>query len=217
MSRRTILQNAIAEVAAKWAHINTLAKTVNITFEGDSNTSAEGHGAPIGQEWPTILMQRLGEGTWKNLASGGATMAQEGLQRQAQVDATFIDDPSVLNILMFWLGSNDMKRLETHASELFSVCMSYISRRRHLVIPLTILPRWSSSTPPSFEANRQQLNALWRSSGLIICDVAMDSRIGDAGDQYDAMFYKDGVHLNADGHQIPAAEADRIIVGLTGV
>ena len=40
--------------------------------------------------------------------------------------------------------------------------------------------------------------------GFVIADVAADTRIGDDGDEDDATYYVDGVHLNDTGYGIVA-------------
>lgn len=192
------------------ARVETLSRRIMFAVEGDSLSTDIGGGS-----YPEQLVALLGEGEIVSFAVGGSTLQYDLPTREAQLDQAF--DVEALNVLLLWPGSNDLKQFETPPEVLYALYLDYVSRRvarGWKVIAFTILPRWSPTTPASFEPNRQAFNALLRASGLTLVDVAADPRIGDAGDNLDTTYYTDGVHQNAAGKLIVAELAAPVIENL---
>lgn len=177
-----------------------------VVFEGDSLTSGP-NGAPE-QAYPAQAMDLLGgRYVWRNRGGSGQTLVDMAR------DAALIDhEPrQPVNILVLWGGTNDL-RFGASADEVYSRIESYARARRatgYRVLVLTILPRSNSTTPEGFEIQRQALNARlrasWRDFADMLIDVAADPRIGDAGDELDARYFTDRLHMTPLGYSLIAA------------
>lgn len=76
-----------------------------------------------------------------------------------------------------------------------------------IVVP-TILPRSNSGTPGNYEVDRITINSWLRTNavslGIVIADIAGNALIGDAGDETNATYYSDLVHLTTAGYDVVA-------------
>jgi len=124
-------------------------------------------------------------------------------------------------VLVVWEGTNDLMYgtdppldPATAYAHLASYCRA---RRRagYLVVVLTVLPREGNA---QFETARSQLNARlragWRGFADALVDVARDQAIGEAGDELDARYYRDTVHLTPAGYRIVAGHVAEAVSGL---
>ncbi|NIA02242.1 MAG: hypothetical protein GWP15_02565 [Nitrospirae bacterium] len=115
-------------------------------------------------------------------------------------------------------GTNDLY-FGADATTTYNSIVSYLQGRKTAgfeVIVTTILPRSGGATPLSFEADRQTVNSLiranWSTFADGISDVALDSRIGDEGDELDTTYYaSDKVHMANTGYGIVASYATAAI------
>lgn len=217
MTRRQALIAGLASLVACSTRMETLAKAINLVFEGDSLTSDD----IVLRNYPIQLAALLGENpVVRNFAVGGSTLAIEIPTREALVDQAFNADPSVMNVCCVWAGTNDLKQFETAPAQVMALYSAYLLRRRargFKTVALTILPRYSPTTPASFEANRQAFNAALRADHSFadaLADVAADPRIGDVGDQFDPLLYADKVHLTEAGYAIIASIVQTAIEGI---
>jgi len=116
-----------------------------------------------------------------------------------QIDPLFsINRPR--NIVVAWEGSNDLYFGAT-ATEAYDNLVSYCNDRRDAgwkVVIVTLLPRSSSGTPGTFEADRQTVNANiranWSTFADALADIAANTTIGEDGDETDTTYYSDAVH-----------------------
>lgn len=111
--------------------------------------------------------------------------------------------------LVIFAGTNDRFLNGTSGAAVWALLESYINARiaagwtaTNIGVG-TMLPRQGQ-----YESDRATLNGLIRSNattmGYKVCDFAMDSRIGDAGDENNATYYFDTIHPTAAGHAILA-------------
>lgn len=183
----------------------TLAKAVNMVFEGDSLTT--GAGASAGNDFPTLAAALLGTSpAMHNLAVSGSTLKVEIPAREGAVDLLFDSSPTALNIYSLWAGTNDFKQFETPVADLMALYSANLARHRargFKTIAWTILPRNPAVTPASFEPNRIAFNAQLRTTfgdfADRLVDVAADPLMGNAGDELATTYYADGVHPNDAG------------------
>lgn len=169
-----------------------------IYFDGNSLTQSRG-GVPA---YPDLIDLR--DTPSANVSVGGSTtVIQDG-------KATVIDAdqrPGVRWVVM-WEGANDLYFGAT-ASEAILHLGSYCEHRRaagYKVMLLSLLPRADAGLPATYEVNRQLVNAWLRQNWKVIADkfidVAADSKMGHAGQEFDERFFlKDRVHLNLAGAQ----------------
>jgi lysophospholipase L1-like esterase len=207
MTRRQALIAGLASLTACSAHLENLAKPLNLVFEGDSLTA--GNGSTAGNAYPNQVVTLLDEQvTSHNFAVGGSTLSSELPTRESTVDQAFI--AGAMNVCIAWASTNDLKG-GFDPGYVMGLYSAYLSRRKargYRTIAISILPRYSSTTPASFESARQTFNtslrANWRNFADALADVAADPRIGDAGDEFDTTLYADQVHLTDAGYAIVA-------------
>lgn len=187
--------------------------------DGDSMTA--GNGATAGLDYPAQLLALLGSGWVKlNAGVGGQTLSD------MQGDAASTLDPyrAALRagrpVLIAWGGTNDLFG-GASAATTYSRLVTYCQARQAAgwrVVVLTILPRSNVGTPGTFEADRQTVNTNmrtnWPTFADALADVAADARLGDAGDETNATYYADLVHLTDAGYAIVAGLAQTAIQGM---
>lgn len=190
-----------------------LPDTGTIVCDGNSLTIASGMGQT---PYPTQLGALLG-GTWNvtNVGVSGQNTAAMLADAATQVDvlcgAAWMGEFDSGSVVVCWEGTNDLCLNEDpHAA--YGRLVTYCQGRRAAgfkAVILTITPRSNAGVPGSFEANRQILNALiragWPTFADALADVAADPRLGDAGDETDATYYLDLVHMTTAGYAIVAS------------
>lgn len=181
----------------------------------DGDSMAMGSHATAGNEYPTVMNRALAAYgaiyTMTNVAQGGESFAGMRVLGATAVDPLY-DPTKRQNILCAWGGTNDIwtsTLVTTIMSDITTYCTARKAKGWQTVI-LTILPRSSTSTPGTFEVDRQTMNAWiranYRSFGAAgLADVAADPRIGDAGDELDLTYYfTDKCHMNDTGYALIA-------------
>lgn len=185
-----------------------------LIFDGDSITVGAGAATP----YPTQLLATLGIATndWINVALSGQTTTNCFSDFDTQIwPYTNSGDP----IYIIWAGTNDLK-LGGTAATTWTGIQALAARARTCgfkVVQLTILPRSDAGTPGSFEADRQTVNTNIRNNSTLfdaIADVGADPTIGDAGDETNATYYQDLVHLTTAGNAIVAGLVQTALSGL---
>lgn len=147
---------------------------------------------PAGQIWNTgVDSRQLG------------TMVTQA----AQVVDPLYSATTTKNVCVIWGGSNDFALGNASVATVYARLQTYCADRRARgwkVVVVTMLPR------TNLEVQRVQFNSLVRSNWATfadgIADVALDSRIGDFGDNTDLTYYApDQIHLNATGYGVAAS------------
>jgi lysophospholipase L1-like esterase len=186
------------------------AEKVNtVICDGNSLTYGINIGANPGN-YPDQLQSLLGD-TWtvKNVGVSSQSTPAMTTAAPSRVDANF--GSATNKVTVCWEGTNHLFFGAT-ATAAYDALVAYCAARQadgQQVVICTILPRSSSGTPVSFEADRQTLNsnivANWATFADALADIAADSRIGDAGDESDLTYYlNDLVHLNSAGYGVVA-------------
>ncbi len=192
---------------------NLATADVSVVCDGDSLT--QGGGLSNASSYPGQLQVLLRAGNHptdlvQNIGIGGQITSAMTSKAAAQIDAAW--GTQTRKIVACWCGTNDLF-FGASAATTYSRMVAYYTARKaagEKVIAFTILPRSDAGTPGTFEADRQTVNtslrANWATYADALCDVAADSRIGDAGDELNTTYYQsDHVHLNTTGFGIPAA------------
>jgi len=197
-------------INGKWLNIRVAAALPLIVFDGNSLTyrPADTDVTP----YPTQCVRLLGEANyeWYNFGVGGQITTQMTADAPTEIDVLF-DRRRSKNIVVAWEVSNDLF-FGASAATAYANYVAYCNARRaagFTVVAVTVLPRSGVGTPGSFEADRGTVNTSirsnWHSFAHALADVAADSRIGDAGDENDATYYKaDLVHLTNVGAGVVA-------------
>ena len=110
-------------------------------------------------------------------------------------------------VVVAWAGANDLALWKHSPQVAYADVRDYCRGRLQkgfTVVVLTALPRSDVKTPPTFEANRQDLNFLirinWREFVDALVDVAADSNLGEAGAELNREYFcPDRVYLNNEG------------------
>jgi lysophospholipase L1-like esterase len=116
--------------------------------------------------------------------------------------------PGQLNLLLYWEGVHDLYEGFT-AEETFERIRQYgIDRRRtgFTVVTLSLLPGRETSTPPSYERDRQIVNARmrarWREFADAFVDVGADPELGDPDAPVQGVYFShDRVHMTDAGSE----------------
>ena len=145
-----------------------------------------------------------------NLGVPGQTTGMMTADAAAEVDPLYSAGRDH-NVLVVWEGTNDLAYGTTRplsAAQAYRHLAEYCRARRkagYEVVILTVLPREGSA---SFNAARSDLNerlrAGWRDFADALADVAADPTIGPDGAELDTTYYRDTVHLTAEGYRIVA-------------
>jgi hypothetical protein len=188
----------------------------------DGSSQAVGYGATPGNDWgsrviATIENPSLGAWLKRNVASGGQTVAMMAADAATQVDVLY-NSAYHHNICIVWEGcisiSNGYTSAQLH-DELKAYCLARRAAGFQVVL-LTVLPYGDN---PESEVRRTSANALiradWTDYADALADVALDSRIGEAGDQNNTTYYLvDKWHLNDAGNAIVADIVRTAVEGL---
>lgn len=185
----------------------------------DGGSIMAGYGAGKGTPFPAQTLAVVPRACLSYFSiTSSARIADMLAQAPYEVDAHY-DPAADLNVCVVQAGGGDMRAGVTAAS-VYDALRSYCLQRRSAgfkVVVLSILP---SGRPEAFEAARLAFNAMlrdtWSSFADGLADVAADSRIGDAGDQYDSLFYlTDELHLTAAGQAVMASVTAPVLTGLS--
>lgn len=167
-------------------------------------------------------MVALGGGwTAVNLGLSSITMATMETRAATTVDP-YRSPINNRTMLIAWGGTNDLF-FGASAATTYSRIVTYATARKAAgwrVVILSILPRSAGTPPPTFEADRQTVNAALladfptatgqtriTSGGAYadyLIDVGADPTIGCAGCQTNTTYYADLVHLTNAGYAIVA-------------
>lgn len=145
--------------------------------------------------------------TLTNVALAGASTTQLIPVAAAKVDALkTVEGP---NVLIFWEGSNDLYYGLTPEAAYANLRTYLIARRAAgwKVAVMSLLPRWNSETPATFEASRQYVNYMlrryWLDYADALIDVGADHIMGETQTIWNAQWYQsfDHTHLAEGGSQ----------------
>lgn len=168
-------------------------------------------GLPAADMMPDQTMGLLPPGLeMVNLGVPGQTTGMMTADAAAEVDPLYSAGRDH-NVLVVWEGTNDLAYGTTRpldAGQAYRHLAEYCRARRRAgfeVVLLTVLPREGSA---SFNAARSDLNerlrAGWRDFADALADVAADPSIGRDGAELDPAYYRDTVHLTAEGYRVVA-------------
>lgn len=140
-------------------------------------------------------------------AAGGRTAAQVAAGAAAPLATR--DTSFTRGVCLVWAGTNALYGGGTAAAAHTSLRSVWAAARAAgwAVVAFTVLPRSDVGTPVGFEVARQSLNTLIRADTTLydaLADVAANTTIGDAGDETNATYYADLVHLTDAGYAIVA-------------
>lgn len=181
-------------------------------FDGDSLTFGEDASTPS-KNYPSQTIAFLGGLEFENKGLSAQKVGEIVTRGPTAVDYLWPFYSGRTKVYCLWAGTNDISNnLETGLATYTyfkTRCQDVLAAGANYVIALTCLPRASGN--PGFETQRQLFNGYLRNlpnevSGVVLVDIAADSRIGDAGDNMDATYYNsnDHTHLNDTGYAIVA-------------
>jgi lysophospholipase L1-like esterase len=231
-TKRLIVTMALALLCATSARADTLYVPVVlrelppptlVVFDGNSLSVA-----PVGAEYPDMVAQLLDTASYSaetvSIAVSGQTTAD--MLRDAMEEADGLYDPARPGVIVVWEGTNDLY-FGASPNDAYEHLATYCRDRKDhgwRVVLLTLLPRSKTGTrgmPPTFETDRQNINArlrvAWPGVADVLVDVGADPIIGLAGQETDPLYYSDRLHLTAAGNQIVAEYVASAIVGLDAI
>lgn len=190
----------LTEVSAGMDQVKAL-----VVCEGDSITW--GYGISPGSKYPQQLQTALGTSylvlnsaaNSKHIDSSGTNDAVDEADR---IDGCY-DAARPANILVVWLGTNDINTGDS-GSTAYTQLVSYCQARQAAgwqVVVCTMLPRGAGNETARTTFNTS-IRTDWATFADALADIAADTTIGDLGDESNATYYSDSVHLTAAGATI---------------
>jgi lysophospholipase L1-like esterase len=190
-----------------------------VVFTGNSLSNTSDSGGATNR-YPAQTMALLGNGfDVVNLAVGGQTTTIMNSQASTRVDPV-CSDARLRNIIVPWEITNDLFFGATKEAA-YSAYVTYCTNRRargFKVVAVTVLPRSDPGTPGDFEVSRAYCNSNivsnWATYADALADVAANTTIGETGDQTNATYYVDLVHMTNAGYGIVAGIVAPAITGI---
>ncbi len=193
-----------------------------LVFEGDSITAGGDSGNPYPSQVANALTADAVPIDWHNVAISGTTIAEMLIRASGRVDTFYHPEvTTVPQIVILFGGTNDI-RSGANAATVISRTESYYAARAALgwkMIEVGMLSRTQVGLPADFEARRQVIRIdrlskytiatavsnVWQNAdGNLYIDLGADTVIGEDGDQNNATYYLDKVHLTAAGCAVVA-------------
>lgn len=183
----------------------------NIVIDSDSQgrgplNSSAGAGLDLQTQVTAGIDPRA---TINNFAVGGQTVATMTADAVAQIDSLY-SSSALANVVILWGGTNDIF-FGASAATTYARIVAYHTARRAAgfkTVAVTLLPRSDAGTPVGYEAARISVNTSirtnWATFADALADIAVDTRIGDSGDETDTAYYADLVHMTGRGYAIVA-------------
>ena len=174
--------------------------------DGNSHTQSR-HGAVA---MPQNVLHALGDPPHLELidrAHTGHGMVEMRVRAPEGVDPLY--RPGQVNLLLYWEGVHDLYE-GFNAEETYERLRQYGIDRRNTgfaVVTLSLLPAREKTTPPTYEQDRQTVNALlrahWREFADVFVDVGADPVMGDPDAPLRGVYYSplDHVHLTDSGSE----------------
>jgi hypothetical protein len=175
-------------VHAGWGSVTT---TPEIAVVGDSISAGFGSGTP----WPNYLFLNNPSFHIDNRAE--PVLAAQNVVANGATSADTLCALGQPNVLLYFLGSNDVAYLNESAAQAMVSITQYLEDRQGAAcawktIPATMLSRSNADTA------KNSLNALmrgpWQGTQSAFVDLASDPRLGADGAYSNTEYFFDGVH-----------------------
>lgn len=171
------------------------ANKFNLVLEGHSFAST----GVMGSE----LIRTIYPEYYHNFAAG-ASHVTDIEARSAMVDAEYITN-CTKNILVIWIGVNDVDNIEGTGASTYADLKSYIKDRIAVgwkPYVYTMTPTNSEGRNEAFETERSVFNNLLKTDLVLLDGVQiMDTdTVTQLSDYTDTDYYLDGIHPSASGH-----------------
>jgi lysophospholipase L1-like esterase len=179
-----------------------------VVWEGDSQSAPAPQVVTTAAAAVEPLASRV---VVRTFATGGAVVDTVAARAQ-RVDRALARRSGVRNVLVVWIGTNDLG-FGADPAAVHEQLRAYAEARRAAgwtVVVGTLLPRAFLTDVPGYEARRQAFNDLvrsqWEGYADGLADVAADEQLGRPGAQDDrTWFLADRTHLNDAGRRVAAA------------
>jgi lysophospholipase L1-like esterase len=183
----------------------TLNSVKNLVCDGDSLTL--GTGSTGGNTYPAQLNALLSGYTTTNLGSSSRTAADRANAAVKTVDYDKWDESNLKNIVIAWMGTNDIIFL-ADAATTYANLIAYCTVRRALgwkVIVGNIIARGNFSAGQNTIKTtvNASIAANWPTFADGYVDLAADSRLSNSSDT--TYYDPDTIHLNNTGYGVVAA------------
>lgn len=178
---------------------------VNLVIDGDSlSTNPDTNSSGVQQSFQQNLTGISGFEV-NNTSVGGMTLSSRnttGSSEAISIVDTLYKKESPKNILIAWLGTNDLQASASGATT-YSRWTTYINER--IAKGWTVIGLTSVQRSGAFDAARDTFNTSVRSfsnAKFILCDVAALSMFDTDGDENSATYYQaDATHIKTAGNQ----------------
>jgi lysophospholipase L1-like esterase len=193
------------------------APAANLVWEGDSQSAS----APEIVTTADAAVDELHVPVLARTFATGGAVVDTLMARAPSVDGALVRLPGTRNVLVVWVGTNDLGFGEDPAA-VHEQLRTYAAARRAAgwtVVVGTALPRSFLADVPGYEQRRRAFNDLvrqeWPTYADQLVDVGADPQLGAPGAQDDrALYLGDRTHLNEAGRR---AAATRFSEGLRGL
>lgn len=200
-----------------WRSLAVVPGAYNIVSDGDSMSDDT---YPTSYPFTAVahfLRHTLGQiGDYRSEAIGGATAANLASSAATRVDTLLNANKS--NLLIFWAGTNDLYSGAT-AQATKDAILAYCNARKAAgwtILVCTILPRTAAGTPPTFEADRTDVNNWIAANYSTFADYFCDLRPVTELNTVSSRYYYDLTHLSEEGSVFAAERIIKAVSEHTG-
>lgn len=219
--RKLLLSAAAAPVLWKCA-TETKALPRLVVFEGNSLTALNASWVTIC--WPSLLMKRPSLAQHR-LAGINVAVGGDGILQAAERAPIYVDPLAPIGgVVVLWEGTNGLGQSGYDAALTYRQHRDYCLERKKAgwrVVIGTIANRKYGTPPnpdPRHEPARLEFNRLiresWRGFADALLDIGSDVKLGQPTSADNPRYFRDGIHLTADGASRVADLAEGVIGAL---
>ncbi len=186
----------------------------NVLLDGDSRTE----GWNCTEEYPYINLLDLGDSVSVAKSSYGGATIKDLNDRPHEFYENYYDPESLTNVLVIWIGANDLNVNNERAGSVYKNLVRYCYKRRSEGWEIIVCTEISinGGVSDSFDAQRLIYNELiyltWRDFADRIANLGAVKKLGVLGANQDSEYFCDGVHLTNSGTRIVASVIEKSII-----
>jgi lysophospholipase L1-like esterase len=210
---RSFATNSSGTGYGSMVKLTTMGKNV-VVLDGDSRTD----GWNCEYRYPYIDLLKLKEPSILYKTSVGGLSSEDLILRgPAEVDTKF-SFPARVNVVVVWVGVNDIAINDRSAEFTFTNLVTYCTERRTKgwkVIVCTEVSMKGQGSNGECDLTREIYNDLiknhWQEFADGTADLAANPEIGAVGAYLDTTYFCDGIHLTNSGTEIVAGLVNQTI------
>jgi len=193
-------------------------QSFNVLLDGDSRTD----GWNCTEEYPYIDLLHLGDSVEVSKVSYGGATIRELLEREKEFYRQNFDSSSRANILIIWIGANDLNVNNEKGGEVYKNLVRYCYKRKTEGWDVIVCTEISinGGLTNDYDIQRliynQLINLTWRGFADRLADLGKIPELGPLGSNKDSDYFCDGVHLTNQGTHLVASIIQQAILKQIG-